>query len=82
MAVASEASTILTCMVGMNSYVPSDLVPEVFHECIQHIAVLLDLFVCFSNKVFPKSLPFYDSRELSIWAVQQLEDSQKLLVSE
>jgi hypothetical protein len=28
MAVVSEASAILTCMVGVNGYVPSNLVPE------------------------------------------------------
>jgi hypothetical protein len=82
MAVASEASTILTCMVGMNSYVPSNSVPEVLHERIQRIAVPLNLIICFSENVFSESLPFYYSRRLSMWYVQQLEDSQKLLVSE
>jgi hypothetical protein len=68
-------------MVGINSYVPSNLVPEVLHERIQHIAVPLNLIICFSENVFPESLPFYDSRRLSMWNVQQLENSQKLLVS-
>jgi len=68
--------------VGINSYVPSNLVPELLHERIQRIAVSLNLIICFSENVFPESLPFYDSRGLSMWNVQQLENSQKLLVSE
>jgi len=69
-------------MVDINSYVPSNLVPEVLHELVQHIAVPLNLIICFSENVFPESLPFYDSRRMSMWNVQRLEDSQKLLVSE
>jgi hypothetical protein len=78
----SEASTIHTCMVGIDSYVPSNLVPEVLHEHIQHIAVPLYFIICFSEDIFPESLPYYNSRKVSTWNVQQLEDSQKLLVSE
>jgi hypothetical protein len=80
--VVPEASTILTCMVGINGYVPSDLVPKILHERIQHIVVPLDFIICFSEDVFPESLPWYNSRKMSTWNVQQLEDSQKLLVSE
>jgi hypothetical protein len=80
-AVVSEASTILTCMVGINGYVPSNLVPEVLHKRIQHIVVPLDFIICFSEDVFSESLPWYNSRKLSTWNVLQLEDSQKLLVS-
>lgn len=82
MAVVSEVRIILTCMVGINGYVPSNLVPKVLHERIQHIVVPLDFIICFSEDVFSESLPWYNSRKLSTWNVQQLEDSQKLLVSE
>jgi hypothetical protein len=67
--------------MGINSYVPNNLVPEVLHERIQRIAVPLNLIICFSENVFPESLPFYDSRRMSMLNVQQLENSQKLLVS-
>lgn len=82
MAVVSEVRIILTCMVGIDGYVPSNLVPEVLHKRIQHIVVPLDFFICFSEDVFSEFLPWYNSRKLSTWNVQQLEDSQKLLVSE
>jgi hypothetical protein len=67
--------------VDVDSYVVSNLVPEVLHERIQRIVVPLDFIICLSENVFPEPLPCYHSRRLSMWKVQQLEDSQKLLVS-
>jgi hypothetical protein len=44
-------------MVDVYSYIASDLVPEVLHEHIQHVTVLLDCSIHFRDKVLSESLP-------------------------
>jgi hypothetical protein len=46
-----------TCTVDVYGYIASDLVPEVLHQHIQHITVLLNCIVRFGNDVLSESLP-------------------------
>jgi hypothetical protein len=61
-----------TCTVDVYGYVASDLVSEVLHQRIQHVAVLLDRIVSFGDDVLSESLPCDSGRSLRQCEVQQL----------
>jgi hypothetical protein len=72
-----------TCTVDVYGYVASDLVPEVLHQRIQHVAVLLDRIVSFGDDVLSESLPYdHGERLRQCKSAVTCCDSHKILVSE
>jgi hypothetical protein len=59
-------------VMDVYGYVVSNLVPEVLHEPIEHITVLLDSICRFREHIFSKSVPCDDGRSLRRSRAQQL----------
>jgi hypothetical protein len=61
----------LTRMVDVYGYVTNKVVPEVLHELIEHVIVLLDRIIRFREDVLSKSLPCDDGRSSRRYEAQQ-----------